>query len=119
MNTDDVLQLLDENEDAMEFYVLTKEIKVYLNVGHDFFYPEVKIKIYKSTAIESEPYHFDVSHHVHTPSQAAPYYPSHTSAKSEAEAIRQAINTTTIFIKGALREGHEPDDDWLVPNERF
>ncbi|MBD3608977.1 MAG: hypothetical protein HUJ30_00345 [Gammaproteobacteria bacterium] len=119
MNIDEVLEILDNNAEAMESYVLCREIKVFLDVGHDFYYPEVKIKIYKSTVIEREQYHFEVSHHVHTPTQAAPYYPSHTSAQTEAEAISQAINTTTVFIKGALQEGHEPDDDWLVPNERF
>ena len=119
MNIDETLEFLKNNDEAMEFYVLSKEIKVFLDVGHGFFYPDIKIKIYKSTVLEREPYHFEVSHHVHTPNQAAPYYPSHTSASTEAEAISQAISTTTAFIKNALKEGLEPEDSWLVPNERF
>jgi hypothetical protein len=103
----------------MESYVLSKEIKLFLDVGHDYYHPNIKIKIYKSTVLEREPYHFEVSHNVHTPNQATPYYPSHTSAQTEAEAISQAISTTTTFLKGALNEGLEPDDDWLVPNDRF
>ncbi|EAR4689395.1 hypothetical protein CC014_17995 [Salmonella enterica] len=119
MDIDETIDFLNEHDEIAEFYVLRKEIKLFLDVGHDSFYPEIKIKIYKSSVIESQPYHFEVSHHVHTPIQASPYYPSRTSAPTEEEAISQAIRTTTSFLKTALAEGQEPDDTWLVPNTRF
>ena len=119
MLVDEILECLDENDSVIESYVLIREIKAYLSFkGHNFS-PQIKIKIYKSTVLENMPYHFDVSHHAHTPEQAAPYYTSRTSCESEKEAIRQAISTTTSFIKSALSVGHEPSDSWLVKNESF
>ena len=119
MSVDETIKILDENEEVEESYVLLREIKAHLTVGHDFFHPQLNIKIYKSSVLPSMPYHFSVSHNVHTPEQATPYYPSHTSFDSEREAIQQAISTTTGFIKSALNVGHEPDDKWLVPNDNF
>ncbi|HCI9483990.1 hypothetical protein [Raoultella ornithinolytica] len=119
MDINETIDFLNKHDEITEFYVLSKEIKLFLDIGHDSFYPEIKIKIYKSSVIESLPYHFDVSHHVHTPTQISPYYPSRTSAQTEDEAISQAISTTTSFLKSALAQGLEPDDTWLVPNKRF
>jgi len=119
MSIDSVVDLLAENDEVAESYVLLREIKLFLDVGHDSFHPELRIKIYKSSVIAGTPYHFVVSHNAHTPEQAGPYYPSRTSYESEREAIRQAISTTTSFMKSAVRAGHEPSENWLVPNERF
>ena len=118
MSIDEVIKTLDEHQEVMESYVLLREMKLYLDVGHDHFHPCIRVKIFKSSVLD-DPYHFEVSHHAHTPEQAAPYYPSRTSAESESEAIRQAIYTTTSFIKSAIRAGHEPQDNWLVPTDDF
>lgn len=118
MSIDKVIETLDENDEIAESYVLLREMKLYLDVSNDF-HPCIKIKIYKSSSISGAPYHFEVSHHVHTPEQAGPYFPSRTFAESESEAIRQAIHTTTTFIKSAIRAGHEPQDNWLVPTDDF
>ena len=119
MSIDQAIKTLDENHEVMESYVLLREIKTYLDVGHDHYHPEIKIKIYKSSALPNSPYHFEVSHHIHTPEQSSPYYPSRTACETEREAIEQAISTTTSFIKSALRVGHDPEDSWLVVNRRF
>lgn len=119
MSINEILEVLDNNDEVMESYVLLREIKTYLNIGHDFYHPQLKIKIYRSSVIPNTPYHFDVSHHSRTPDQAGPYHPSRTSFESESEAIHQAISTTTSFIKHALDAGHEPSDEWLIPNEDF
>jgi len=119
MPVEDAVKVLDEDDEVNESYVLLREIKAYLDVGHDFFHPRIKIKIYISNVTPSAPFHFEVSHNVHTPKQAGPYYPSRTSFESKCEAIRQAISTTTSFIKDALRAGHEPSENWLVPNDDF
>lgn len=119
MSIDDVIQTLDENNEVIESYVLLREIKAGLNVGHPSFHPFIRIKIYKSNVLPATSFHFEVSHNVQTPEQISPYYPSRTSSDSEAEAISQAISTTTNFIKSALSKGHEPADKWLIPNEYF
>ncbi|BBL77489.1 hypothetical protein [Methylomagnum ishizawai] len=118
MSIDKVIEILDKHSEVMESYVLLREIKLFLNVDHEHFHPEIRIKIYESSALRV-PYHFSVSHHVKTPTQAGPYMPSKTWAESEEEAIRQAISTTTSYIKSAIAAGHEPSESWLIPDEDF
>lgn len=119
MSLDDVVWVLKENSEVQEFSILIRELKLVLNVGHDGFHPELKIKIYKSSMIPDEPFHFELSHHVQTPVQTAPFHPTPTAYGSEREAIQQAIATTTALIKSALRSGHQPNPKWLVRNTAF
>lgn len=119
MKTDEVIALLDTNKYVAESYVLIRELKIFLNVGSNVFNSCIRIKIWKSSVSSREPYHFTVSHHVRTPTQAIPYYPSITQASTESEAINQAISSTTAFLVSAIQEGHQPSDDWLIANEDF
>ncbi len=117
MSIEEVIEQLAGHEEVLESYVLLREIKMYLDIGG--YQPLIKIKIYKSSVIEGNPYHFDVSHHVHTPEQMSPYYPSRTSFSSEREAIDQAVSSTTSFLKDAINKGHDPENEWLIENENF
>jgi hypothetical protein len=119
MSINEVVEMLEGESEVAESYVLLRELKVILDVDQDIFHPAVRVKIYRSNVITGQPYHFEVSHHVHTPSQAGPYLPSRTFSESESGAIRQAISTTVSFLKVAIREGHEPRESWLVKNENF
>lgn len=119
MSVDDVVWVLKENSEVLESSVMIREVKLLLNVGHDSFNPELKIKIYKSLVTPNTPFHFVLSHHVQTPVQTTPFHPAHTSYGSEREAIQQAISTTTGLIKTALRSGHQPSPDWMVRNDLF
>ena len=119
MKTVDVVDFLDQEREVAEFYVLVRELKLFLDVGHDRYHPSIRVKIYRTLLNDSEMYSFDVSHHVHGPEQAGPYYPSRTTEDSEREAISRAISTTTSFIRSAINAGHEPSDKWLVSNELF
>ena len=117
MSLEDVIKQLDGNADVLESYVLLREMKMYLDIGG--YQPLIKIKIFKSSVVDGNPYHFAVSHHVHTPEQMSPYFPSRTSFPSEREAIDQAIASTTSFMKDAINKGHDPEDEWLIENENF
>lgn len=119
MKTDDLIDFLDQEDEVAEFYVLVRELKLFLDVGHEDFHPSIRVKIYRTLAGVAEMYSFDVSHHVHGPEQAGPYYPSNTTESSEEGAISRAIDTTTSFIKSAINAGHQPSNRWLVPNEFF
>ncbi|CAB1260662.1 hypothetical protein ABHP77_000780 [Vibrio cholerae] len=118
MSVDNVIEHLSAHREVTESYVLVREIKLYLNLDHDYFSPSLRIKIWKSDVL-AEKFHFTVSHNVHTPTQFSPYFPSRTSASSEAQAINLAIESTTSFLKNAISEGHSPEDSWLVPNQDF
>ena len=119
MKTEEVVDYLDEHSEIAESYVLIREIKAYLDVGHDRFHPCVKIKIYRTRLNGMDLFDFSVSHHVHGPEQAGPYTPSRTTEDSERIAIDRAISTTTAFIKSNIQAGHTPSEDWLVQNEFF
>lgn len=119
MSIEEIVRFLEDETEIAESYVLLREIKAILDVGYDHFHPEIRIKIYRSNAVSGQPYHFDVSHHVHTPTQAGPYYPSRTFEESETSAIRQAISTTVTFLKSAIQAGHTPTDGWLIKNEDY
>lgn len=116
--TQDIVDALDKNEAVQESYVLVREIMLYLKTSGSNFSPKIRIKIYRSS-VQNEPFHFSVSHQAHTPVQAAPYFPSVTSASTEEEAIQQAVHTTTSFLRSAIAQGHKPNDSWLVENENF
>ncbi|MEY8213045.1 MAG: hypothetical protein RPR97_01040 [Colwellia sp.] len=117
MSVDKIIKLLDSIDDVLESYVLKTEIEMYLDF--DDFNPEIKVKIYKTSTHDDNPYKFSVSHHARTPIQAAPYFPSTIFFSSEEEAIKGAISSTTRYIKMAISEGHEPEDEWLVLNDQF
>lgn len=119
MSVDDIVWVLKENSEVLESSVMVREVKLRLDVGHDSFNPELKIKIYKNTAIPDEPFHFELSHHVRTPLQSAPGQPPHNAYGSEREAVQQAIASTTDPIKQAIEAGHEPEQQWLLGNEKF
>jgi hypothetical protein len=119
LSPESVADLLDNHDEVLESYVLLREMKVYLKIGHEYYHPEIAIKIYLSNAIPRNIYHFEVSHLVLAPGQVAAYATSNTSASTEEQAINLAISSTTRFIKLAMSKGHVPDDTWLVPNKRF
>lgn len=119
MKTEEVLSLLENERDVAEFYVLIRELKVYLDVGHNQYHPKVGVKIYKTILHGSELYHFDTSHHAHSPEQMGPYYPSRTTEETETTAIDRAISSVASYIRSAISAGHEPSDKWLVQNHDF
>lgn len=119
MSIEKIVEMLDRDEEVLESYVLVREVKVLLQLGHPHFHPTIRIKLYRSNVVAGQPYHFEVSHYSHTPTQAGPYMTSRSFAESEDGAIRRAISTTTSFLKAAIREGLEPTERWLVANEDF
>lgn len=62
---------------------------------------------------------WEQSHYIKTPEQLDPYSPSRTSEDSEEAALNGAIASLTSYYETAVRKGHKPDDDWLVPNAYF
>ena len=59
---------------------------------------------------------FDVSHAIHTPSQAAPYRTSRPVGDYWEHALHRAIDGLTMYYKIAVTAGHTPSENWLVKN---
>ena len=64
-------------------------------------------------------FYFEQSHYIQTPRQATPYMTSIQWAETEEIAISRAVSTLVGFYQGALHQGLEPNDEWLVPNTTF
>jgi hypothetical protein len=64
-------------------------------------------------------FYFYQSHYIHTPSQIGAYMAGRTWAETEELALKQAISTLTSYYEMAVRDGHAPDDNWLVPAGGF
>lgn len=58
---------------------------------------------------------YRTSHHTQTPIQKAPYFSSLPHAKTEEEALKDAVGGLTDWFGGAKAAGHTPEDSWLVP----
>jgi hypothetical protein len=112
------LERLKDSHHVIEAYVLLREMKVHLNVGHEGVSPKAEIRIWLGTNT-LYPYSFELSHFAHTPLQEGPYMPSRVDFPSEEEAIDSAINALTAFLISAIKQDLEPADSWLVPNEDF
>lgn len=109
---DDILRVVENNKDIYELKKLVNVYEFYLSA---FSEPvKVTVEIYHASDM-TNPYQFSLSHYVRTPLQAGPYVPSAPYYASEAIALSQAIEAITSFIKAAVREGHEPRAEWLVP----
>jgi hypothetical protein len=79
--------------------------------------PEITIRLYA-------PYHgtgigFEQSHFIHTPEQGGPYETSRPWNDNIYAALNQVIHGLTFHYLSSVRNGHTPDDSWLVPNPNF
>jgi hypothetical protein len=63
-------------------------------------------------------FRYNISHAMHTPGQAGPYYSSAPFADSEEGALHKAISDLMHFYPSGVRAGHEPNESWLVPTGR-
>jgi len=79
--------------------------------------PNIKVRIFYIIGYP-ESYFYDQSHFIQTPIQVSLYSPS-SFASSPRMALNGAIESLQSFYNAAIREGHVPDDNWLVANEDF
>lgn len=96
-----------------EVSVLVREVRVRIGV----LAKEVTIRIYYDSR-SAEPYRFTVSALMKTiDGRSARECPR--TAASEGEALRRAVRMLTQDYEDAVRQGHMPDDDWLVDGDSF
>lgn len=62
----------------------------------------------------SETTKFEVSHAIHTPTQADPYRTSTPFADDWAYALHRAVDGLISYYKEAVAAGHVPNENWLV-----
>ncbi|MCE2697808.1 MAG: hypothetical protein PX483_03945 [Nostocales cyanobacterium LE14-WE4] len=116
--SEDIKSLLKESPKVTEAFILSSEIKICLKCSNDYT-PSIKVRIYKNTISEKEPYTYEVSHYVKTPLQLGPYYSELINRETESAAVEKAIEDVVSYINGAIDAGHEPSNDWLIPNENW
>lgn len=62
---------------------------------------------------------FEQSHFIHTPTQIGPYKTSCPCDDTESSALHQAVRGFLTYYNEAVKEGHTPDESWLVQNNNF
>jgi hypothetical protein len=62
---------------------------------------------------------FEQSHFLYSPAQFGPYITNSAYGNTEEDALREALKPLTTFYDYAIREGHTPEETWLVPNKSF
>lgn len=77
----------------------------------------ISIKLWKR--VDDDKVYFTQSHFIKTPSQAGPYTTSINCGDDEGSALHRAVDTIVSYYDSAVREGHAPEEDWLVSNTRF
>ncbi len=104
---------------VIEGYEVVKEVKFYL----DGLSTAIKIKVSKvhipSNSSLDGKYQYELSHHIHTPTQAGPYMTSRPWGDTIENAISDAISGLEMYRSAAISAGHVPSDAWLVLNEDY
>lgn len=102
---------LNDDDSAIEKTEIT-------NSGYSIWLKSIPIEI--RITLSTNPLHggfnFDLSHHIHTPTQIGPYHPSRPWGDDEAYALHLAVTAITQFYKQAVDAGHKPSKSWLIPN---
>ena len=76
---------------------------------------ETPVTIELGRFMNSERTKFTLSHVIKTPLQAGPYRTSLPFGDDPGYALHRAIDGLASWYKQAVKEGHEPSEDWLVP----
>ena len=88
---------------------------------HQFFVgelsPRITVRLYESQ--ERDRIEYEQSHFIRTPLQADAYQTSTPWGDDALYALNLAAFGITQWYDQAVREGHQPNDSWLVPNPRF
>ena len=80
--------------------------------------PRITVRLYQS--LERDWVEFEQSHFINTPLQIDAYRTSTPYGDDEDDALRLAVGFCLVqWYEQAVREGHQPDESWLVPNPRF
>jgi hypothetical protein len=80
----------------------------------------IKVRIYRQLKAQSDMrFEFETSHLIHTPEQIGPYSPSAPWCDDADYALHRAVESIVSYYKAAVRNGHKPSVNWLVPNDFF
>ena len=98
----ELVDVIDRNDEMGEFVIRIGSL-------------ETPIAIKLGTFMNSERTKFTLSHAIKTPLQIGPYRTSRPFDDDPGYALHRAIDGLTSWYEKAVKEGHEPSEDWLVP----
>ena len=79
--------------------------------------PKIRIRLFRYPG-DKEIY-FEQSHFLQTPEQKSPVVPPLKSDNNEAYALTHAVETLILSYEAAVASGHEPSEEWLIPNPDY
>ena len=111
MSTSDMDELLNGvySPTIAEVSVLVREVRIRVGVLSNY----VTVRIYYDGR-NTEPYQFELSAVMKTARDRRSRQ-SEQKARTEGDALRQAVRLLTQDYEEAVRHGEMPDDSWLVP----
>jgi hypothetical protein len=77
----------------------------------------VALKLFKD--LDSGKFVVEQSHFIKTPEQGDPYGLVEKPFDDEAYALHMTVASLTDYYKTAVKQGHEPSSNWLVPNPGY
>jgi hypothetical protein len=106
-------------DDAVSHKAL-KDIKIFVrevSFRLDDLAPRIRIRLFRYPG-DKEIY-FDQSHFLQAPDQTSPVVPPLKSDNNEAYALSHAVETLILAYETAVALGHEPSEEWLIPNDDY
>lgn len=98
---DDLIEVVERMDEMMHFAIRLGDLDemIFIDLGRMASSDETKV--------------FQ-SHAIATPSQAGPYRTSRPYYDDPEYALSTTISALTDYYRQAVRDGHEPSEDWLV-----
>ena len=98
----------------LEFHKFYSEYHLWLQSSSERF--RIRIRIYETN---DGRFFFVQSHYVHTPLYDGDASSTQLAHDTSHLALSHAIDSITSFYENGISAGHEPSDDWFVPNSHF
>jgi len=108
------IKILQE-EGILEAYKTVGEYRILLDVGFGDASQTVWFRVNENS---DGRYSCDQSHGIQTPIQGDPYWSDAISDTAE-EALAGAVKAMLMYYNGAKKQGHEPSEDWFVPDQDY
>lgn len=108
--------VFDSDKEIIEFFKELVKDKEYEFLLKGFSIP-IRIHLYRIPGQRG--IFFKQSHYIKTPTQLDAYITSRPCNDDVGSALWQAVSGITRFYKEAVKAEYNPNDNWLIPSERF
>lgn len=77
----------------------------------------IRLRLYQG--LDEDWFEVEQSHYLQTPGMALPAMPDSSHYDSQSAALDEVLGQFSTTWQAAVKAGHSPDADWLLPNRDF